>query len=694
MTSTVLNPYPVGGALSDPSGRGFYGRDDIFAFVRSALHVTQRGPILLYGQRRIGKSSILRQLSYMLAPELTCVFYDLQGKAQLDLDQVLFGLARAIADAVQMPRPTRQEATTETFHGFLQSAIARLGGAFRLVLLFDEFDVVDQRFAGPGIAASRFIPYLAELVAREPEVGYILVVRRKTEELSEGFYSALLKDAVQKRIGRLTEEQTEHLVRDPAVGYLDITPAAMQQIHAVAAGHPYCTQLLCHTIWNQHIQADRATPVTITATHVHQALPEALERGTNGLNWIYDGLEHPVHRLFLASLAGLTNDDQLAASLEAIAQSLFDRRISMDQGELYSVPSHLESWDVIERTPAGYRFTVPMIGLWIRNQRPLDELEREVRLANPRAWKYYELALDSQRRGDFDAAIDDFRNALEANAVFVEAQLGLAAALRARGKPHDLDQAIEAYERVLDLDPNAPRTALLEALLESLEASSYAVETIRARFARITELDAHGIFCERARRFVTNAATIRLDFGTTTYLREAEQLFHLVGHAEGEARAQAIRRRVSRVSAWIGLGFLATLVLAIVAGLLFPTTWGPLLGIIFTAVSGTSLSMSTATERDGVITLRRLGLPGLLVGTAAGYLVAFVLSNSAIGGAVTAFFVSAGVNGILNEIINPLPRKPPALEKPEVEEPLRHVAITMIERVEAFLRFLRGKMKE
>src|ERR1051325_9136831 len=66
-SSAPLNPYVVGGAL-DPSGKAFYGREDIFEFVRSGLNVAQRNPILLYGQRRVGKSSILRQLPRRLSP--------------------------------------------------------------------------------------------------------------------------------------------------------------------------------------------------------------------------------------------------------------------------------------------------------------------------------------------------------------------------------------------------------------------------------------------------------------------------------------------------------------------------------------------------------------------------------------------------------------------------------------------------
>ena len=114
MHTTVLNPFVAGGAIGDPGGQGFFGRAKVFGFVRSALNSVQRSPILLIGQRRIGKSSVLRQLPNHLPPEYCCIYFDLQGKDLMRLDDVLYGLARAISDGVKMGRPDRAQATELT----------------------------------------------------------------------------------------------------------------------------------------------------------------------------------------------------------------------------------------------------------------------------------------------------------------------------------------------------------------------------------------------------------------------------------------------------------------------------------------------------------------------------------------------------------------------------------------------------
>jgi hypothetical protein len=305
MVQSYLNPYVAGGPLSDRGATSFIGREDLFDFVGSNILSRYRTPILLYGHRRIGKTSLLRQIPYHLPEDLICVYYDLQGKGSLQLDQVLYGLGRAIADKLKITRPNREETGEEEFFDqFMGRTIKALGNdPGRLVLLLDEFDVIDERVSGDTVAARRFMGYLSELTAREPRIGYILVVGRKTEELSAEFNSTLLKGCVQKKITLLDEEQATRLVVEPSRGYLNFTPDALGRIYDLAAGQPFCTQVLCHTIWSAHAAQNLGPPVEITSDAVDKALIPSINLGSLGMNWIFDGLTDPAHRLLLSALA-------------------------------------------------------------------------------------------------------------------------------------------------------------------------------------------------------------------------------------------------------------------------------------------------------------------------------------------------------------------------------------------------------
>jgi tetratricopeptide (TPR) repeat protein len=540
---TPLNPYTAGPAIVDPDGRGFSGREEVFQFVRSAIQARPRTPIILYGQRRIGKSSILRQLPNHLPSDILCIFYDLQGKGGMQLDEVLYGLARVIAQVLKVLPPDRREANESTFSTvFLSRAVLALDNhPERLVLLFDEFDVVDERIAGADVAARRFIGYLYNLISQWPQIGYIIVVGRRTEELSREFNSTVLKNAVQQYIGRFDRNHADALVLGLAKNQdsLRFSEAALDRIYSLAAGHPFCTQLLCFTIWSRSISPSKPK-VELTTALVEEAVRPSLEYGTNGLNWFFDGITIPAYRLFLSALAETSDPfNGHPVPFSIIEKALLSQQVVLDTRDLSSAPKDLERWDIIARDEAGgFRFQVPLIGAWIRWQRPLELLVREVQYSNPEAYTYYELGKRAYKAGDLERAISDYRGALKVSPRFFDAQRDLASVLRERKGPNDLVEAIEAYERALDLDAEMPTAEFVQTLIDALEAANTEFDRLLNYQKRIYELDIDGLMSPRADRILTNRAFQMMEGGQ---YQKAKKLF-LATH-ENELAEQAERRR-------------------------------------------------------------------------------------------------------------------------------------------------------
>ncbi len=544
MKPTPLNPFVVGGAIADSSGQGFFGREKIFDFVRSALNSVHRPPILLIGQRRIGKSSVLRQLPAHLPKEYCCVYFDLQGKETMPLDSVLFGLGRAIADRLKMKRPEREESTEASFDDFLSLVLAELGGnQNRLVLLFDEFDVVDTAVGVENQGASgRFVPYLAELIAKYPGVGFLMVVGRNMEEMSGGTVGAILKDTVHCSIGRLTFAEVKELIEKSSLNVLSFRRSALDRVFQLASGHPFCTQVLCHLIWSEAVARPGRPPHVIESPNVGATLGDAIELGANGMNWIFDGLVDPTHRLVLAAVA--QESDPLkgtAADRATIDGALRANSVFLDSVDVDRALRDLTSWDILVRLGAGFTFAVPMIGVWTRNKRPLDRLQSEARLTNPRAWRFYEVGLDSRQRGEVVAAVSNFRSALEANPSFAEAQRALASTLFEHREPVLLGTVIEELERALEFDPSGPRTELLEALTDGM-TSTAKVDVIAARLKRIRELDPGGRYESKALRQLSEKARGLAEMPGTA--KVAASAYELLGSFEEAANAHTMASRM------------------------------------------------------------------------------------------------------------------------------------------------------
>ena len=146
------NPYIAGNPVGDSSS--FVGRDDVLREVGNVLRRPQDNAIVLYGQRRIGKTSILQYLAKWLPTqgEYCPVDFDLQDKATLPLGEVLLELARKIAHIRNLPNPDLGTDPETAFKEvWLPNVLENLPSDTALVILFDEFDVLADPSIRKGV---------------------------------------------------------------------------------------------------------------------------------------------------------------------------------------------------------------------------------------------------------------------------------------------------------------------------------------------------------------------------------------------------------------------------------------------------------------------------------------------------------------------------------------------------------------
>src|ERR1035437_4544414 len=143
---TPRNPYIAGRALDED--RAFLGREEVFRMVETEFQSPDRNAVVLFGQRRIGKTSILKQLQRRLpSPPFVIVYFDLMNRAYKPLGYVLWEIAALISDHLDISPPAQDafDGYGRTFKiDFLPKVYDTLGPDRRLVLLFDEFDVLDS----------------------------------------------------------------------------------------------------------------------------------------------------------------------------------------------------------------------------------------------------------------------------------------------------------------------------------------------------------------------------------------------------------------------------------------------------------------------------------------------------------------------------------------------------------------------
>jgi tetratricopeptide (TPR) repeat protein len=453
------NPYVIGVPLTNDAA--FYGRQDVFNFVKDVLDAEKQNVIVLYGQRRIGKTSVLHKAAKWLENQGSFfpVYFDLQGKERLNLGEVLENLAHTLSRRLELAKPDAALFDDEgSYFGdrFLPLAFERLGES-RLVLLVDEFDVLSDELESPRAASKTLFPYLQNLIVTRPQIGFVFVVGRRIEELSTHF-QVIFKQAVYRRIGHLNLADSRALIVEPARGMITYSDEALQQIQSLAAGHPYFTQLICFEVFNT-LRASGQT--TVTANVVSNVVNSAIESGHGALNWFWEGL--PRAERFILSAVAQVSDESGVGSKEAVRQLLEEHHIRFSGLELKDAPDRLVEWEMLRREgPDAYQFVVELVRRWVIKEHPLSSARRDIDYVSKRAVRLFENARDAHSEGDLPYARDEYRRTLKANPNHSGAQLGLALVLYELG---EIDEAIVEFERAYVIDEMSARDGLMRARL-------------------------------------------------------------------------------------------------------------------------------------------------------------------------------------------------------------------------------------
>ncbi|NER24266.1 MAG: ATP-binding protein [Symploca sp. SIO1C2] len=109
ITEPIRNPYIIG----DPvEGNLFVGREDIIRQLEELwLNNYQVQSVVIYGHRRMGKTSILRNIANCLGAEIKLAYINLLdvGDAPQGVGEVLMAICDGIAEAVNLPPPADED---------------------------------------------------------------------------------------------------------------------------------------------------------------------------------------------------------------------------------------------------------------------------------------------------------------------------------------------------------------------------------------------------------------------------------------------------------------------------------------------------------------------------------------------------------------------------------------------------------
>ncbi|NEO95268.1 MAG: tetratricopeptide repeat protein, partial [Moorea sp. SIO3G5] len=491
MMSTVpRNPYIIGRPIDDNDQYLFWGRQSLFWFIEDNLR-NKTKVIILYGQRRIGKSSLLRNIPTSVnLDSFSFVPFDLESYSHKSLGELLEELATEILDGLELdspeillPEPTALDTDPSLFYKqFLPQVYQSLGNR-NLALLLDEFETLNtpDKTKDNHRLYQHLFPYLKSLVAKQDNLYLILCVGQESKDLPD--LLGIFKGAPTTEIGLLDQQTTQELITKPAAGLLTYEPAAIQAIYNLSAGHPYFTQVLCFAIFSRARDLEQWH---ITPEDVENSLDQALENASAGLAWIRAGLSIP-ERVVFSAFAEADNPvkNNYKNSLNQ-PLTLLEKYGVIQTTALTKAVDQLAKRGLLDKTKQ--KITIELIRSWLIKRYPLQQeiLELE-KLGQEQINPIYQQATTQYQKGEITKALGLYERVVDLNPNHFSAVFALAESYLELG---EFQKAVSYYQRAYKVDKIRNKDGLVRSLLNYGNQLIYqeAFTTATEQFQQVLEI--------------------------------------------------------------------------------------------------------------------------------------------------------------------------------------------------------------
>jgi hypothetical protein len=268
----IKNPYVGFGGLPVKE-QAFIGRHDILAYLETIWSNAGALPLFLYGHRRMGKTSILKNLNLRNDSNTVLVVLDMQNAASVDSTADFYlELALGVYQEVHkqsnnwlgledMPDETRfmEMAQARRELNRLFESLEEKRQAQRIILAIDEFELIEQRIA-QGRILPETLPYLRSLVQRYNWLALIFSGLLSLDEMGQDYQAAFYGNSENVRVSYFSEVEAEELICRPDPEFLlEYEPALVSELYNLTNGQPYLLQRLCWELvnaWNQKFLAN------------------------------------------------------------------------------------------------------------------------------------------------------------------------------------------------------------------------------------------------------------------------------------------------------------------------------------------------------------------------------------------------------------------------------------------------------
>lgn len=359
--ATRIDPYDESKPVDDPTE--FQGREDLLG--RLAMALKQGQHVGLFGLRKVGKTSLIKQLRNR-AQDTPVVYIDCQasGSAASGYFQMILDKLRTELERLRLPQlpPRKGVSSPEEFREEflrLNERWLQAGRSGPFLLLLDELDklFVDRRRADSEQLLGEYVRLLRPLRAMAQEhrclavlaTSYRADVNRQNALTASVGENPMFMSFQEYFLGAFTPEETRSMVVEiGAWKGIRWDSDALDAVYALCGGHPYLTRVLASDA------CDRGTSHHVTLDKV-RAAAQAIQA---------DYARHKIGQYYKEAIWNELREDERQA-LELIAQEDAGLADAAPPRELKEAFTQIELYGLVQRADGRLRITARLLRQWI-----------------------------------------------------------------------------------------------------------------------------------------------------------------------------------------------------------------------------------------------------------------------------------------------------------------------------------------
>ena len=302
-SQALPNPFVFGNPVTELNSNLFTGRRDIVQQIEQGILNTIQAPtMLLHGQRRMGKTSILNQLPRLLGPGFLPVTVDCQVAASGSPTVFFRYLGRALSNSLnrRLPRtqagggpadfqaPELADLAVDPFLVFdewLDGVQAALPGNLKILLCLDEFERLGEAIRGGW--GLRLLDLVRHWYQFRPYLVLMLAGSHTFEELGPDWTDRFIS-ARRVKVSYLKSDEVRSLLTRPVPDFgLAYAPGTLDALFEATRGQPFLTQAVASELV-QHLNLTRRKEATLD--DVEAAVGRALDSGGEYFANIWSGI--------------------------------------------------------------------------------------------------------------------------------------------------------------------------------------------------------------------------------------------------------------------------------------------------------------------------------------------------------------------------------------------------------------------